>query len=108
MVNGGGISHHFIGIVGNGSWCYTVNKEQRTEQGQFIGSKGKITFSFFEANPIKVETVDGLRTYEAPYPEHVQQPLLETIVKELCGEGKCPSTGESGARANLIMDYIVS
>ena len=96
------------GIVGNGSWCYTVNKEQRTEQGQFIGSKGKITFSFFEANPIKVETVDGLRTYEAPYPEHVQQPLLETIVKELCGEGKCPSTGESGARANLIMDYIVS
>ena len=96
------------GIVGNGSWCYTINKEQRTEQGQFIGSKGKITFSFFEAKPIKVETADGVREYEAPYPEHVQQPLLETIVKELRGEGKCPSTGETGARANLIMDYITS
>lgn len=96
------------GIVGNGSWCYTINKEQRTEQGQFIGSKGKITFSFFEPAPIKVETADGVKEYEAPYPVHVQQPLLETIVKELRGEGRCPSTGETGARANLIMDYITS
>ena len=96
------------GVVGNGSWCYTINKEQRTEQGQLIGSKGKITFSFFEAKPIKVETVECVKEYEAPYPEHVQQPLLETIVKQLRGEGKCPSTGETGARANLIMDYIVS
>lgn len=94
------------GIVGNGSWCYTINKEQRIDQGQFIGSKGKITFSFFEPTPIKVETAEGLKEYKASYPEHVQQPLLETIVKELRGEGKCPSTGETGARANLIMDYI--
>lgn len=96
------------GIVGNGSWCYTVNKEQRIDHGQFIGSKGKITFSFFSPAKIKVETAEGVAEYDIPYPDHVQQPLLETIVKELRGEGKCPSTGKTGARANLIMDYITS
>lgn len=95
------------GILGNGSWCYTINKEQRIDQSQLIGSKGKIIFSFFESSIIKVETAAGIQQYDVPYPPHVQQPLLETIVRELRGEGKCPSTGETGARANWIMDEIV-
>jgi len=94
------------GILGNGSWCYTVNREQRCDQAQIIGSKGKITFSFFEASTIKLETASGIKEFEAPYPPHVQQPLLETIVNQLRGSGKCPSTGETGARANFIMDCI--
>ena len=96
------------GIPGNGSWCYTINKEQRIDQSQIIGSKGKILFSFFESSMIRVETADGIQEYDVPYPPHVQQPLLETIVQELREEGKCPSTGETGARANLIMDWITS
>ena len=96
------------GVLGTGSWCYTVNKEQRIDQAQIIGSKGKITFSFFEPNTIKLETAEGTQEYNIPYPPHVQQPLIETIVNELRGEGKCPSTGETGARANLIMDKITA
>jgi predicted dehydrogenase len=96
------------GILGNGSWCYTINREQRIDQSQIIGSKGKILFSFFESSMIRVETADGIQEYDVPYPPHVQQPLLETIVQELREEGKCPSTGETGARANLIMDWITS
>jgi len=96
------------GMPGNGSWCYTINKEQRIDQSQIIGSKGKILFSFFESSMIRVETADGIQEYDVPYPLHVQQPLLKTIVQELRGEGKCPSTGETGARANLIMDWITS
>lgn len=94
------------GILGTGSWCYTLNPEQQLDQSQLIGSKGKITFSFFENFTIKVETATGVEEYHIPYPEHVQQPLIETIVKALRGEGQCPSTGETGARANLIMDQI--
>jgi len=96
------------GILGNGSWCYTINKEQRIDQSQIIGSKGKIVFSFFESSIIRVETAAGIQEYDVPYPPHVQQPLLEKIVQELRGEGKSPSTGETGARANLIMDWITS
>lgn len=94
------------GIVGTGSWCYTVNKEQRIDKAQIIGSKGKITFSFFQPDTIVVETAEGTKEFNIPYPDHVQQNLLELIVKELRGEGKCPSTGETGARASWIMDMI--
>lgn len=94
------------GILGTGSWCYTLNREQRLDEGQIIGSKGKIIFSFFEKFHIKVLTAEGEEEYYLPYPEHVQQPLIETIVQELRGEGTCPSTGETGARANALMDQI--
>ena len=96
------------GIIGNGSWCYTINKEQRIDQATLIGSKGKITFSFFESSIITVETSNGLDRHDVPYPAHVQQPLLETIVRQLRGEGRSPGSGESGARANLVMDWIVA
>ncbi len=94
------------GVVGTGTWCFTVNKEQRMENTQIIGSKGKITFSFFENFRLTVETEAGLTEYPIPFPMHVQQPLIELIVKDLRGEGKSPSTGETGARASMILDWI--
>lgn len=94
------------GVLGNGSWCFTVNKEQRIDEAQIIGSKGKISFSFFEKYSIKVETDSYSEELHVPYPTHVQQPLIELMVKELRGEGKSPSTGVTGARANLILDWI--
>ncbi|WP_111628312.1 Gfo/Idh/MocA family protein [Larkinella arboricola] len=96
------------GVLGLGSWCFTVSKEQRIDEAYLLGSQGKITFSFFEKFDIKVETAAGTETYTIPYPQHVQQPIIEAIVNELRGEGKSPSTGESGARSNLIMDWITA
>lgn len=96
------------GVVGTGSWCFTVNKEQRLEQTQLIGSKGKITFSFFENFVITVDTAAGSETINVPFPEHVQQPLIELIVSELRGGAKSPSTGETGARASQIIDWITA
>ncbi|MBE9462767.1 Gfo/Idh/MocA family protein [Dyadobacter subterraneus] len=94
------------GILGTGTWCYTVNKEQREDSAQIVGSKGRIKFSFFEKFDIIVETQSGTETFTIPYPAHVQQPLIELIVAELRGEGKSPSNGVTGGRANLVMDWI--
>jgi len=94
------------GILGNGVWCFTINKGQREDKAQIVGSKGRINFSFFEKFDIIVETESGAETYNIPYPAHVQQPLIELIVKELRGEGVSPSTGLTGARANQIMGWI--
>ncbi len=94
------------GILGKGSWCYTVDQDQREDETQIIGSKGRITFSFFEKFDIHVETSEGIEVFHVPYPQHVQKPLIESIVRELRGEGKSPSSGDTGARANLIMDRI--
>ncbi|MBD2703598.1 Gfo/Idh/MocA family oxidoreductase [Spirosoma sp. BT702] len=96
------------GAVGTGNWCFTVNPEQRMEQTQLVGSKGKITFSFFENFRLLVETESGPVDYSIPFPEHVQQPLIELIVSDLRGEGKSPSTGETGARSSRILDWITT
>lgn len=96
------------GVLGTGSWCFTVNPAQRMEQTQLIGSRGKITFSFFENFTIRVETESGSRQYTVPFPEHVQQPLIEQIVNDLRGEGNSPSTGETGARSSHLLDQITT
>jgi hypothetical protein len=41
-------------------------------------------------------------------PGHSQQPLIQTIVDELNGHGKCASTGESAARTAQVMDAILA
>ncbi|MBO0950402.1 Gfo/Idh/MocA family protein [Fibrella forsythiae] len=94
------------GVLGTGSWCFTVNPEQRIEQTQLVGSTGKITFSFFENFVITIDTAAGSETITVPFPEHVQQPLIELIVTDLRGRGKSPSTGETGARTSQILDWI--
>jgi hypothetical protein len=38
----------------------------------------------------------------------VQQPLIQTVVDQLRGQGPCPSTGVSGARASAVMDAVLA
>jgi predicted dehydrogenase len=96
------------GILGSGNWCFTVNKEQKIDEAQITGSLGRIIFSFFDSYSITVEKGDTTQVYELPYPENVQQPLIDLIVQQLTGTGKCPSTGISGARANFLLDQITA
>ncbi len=96
------------GVLGTGSWCFTVNKEQRLEQTQLIGSGGKISFSFFENFVITVATATGSEQLTVPFPEHVQQPLIQLIVDDLRGGIPSPSTGETGARTSRILDWVTA
>jgi predicted dehydrogenase len=96
------------GILGSGIWCFTVASKDRLDRGEIIGSKGKITFSFFDLDvPVTIETETGAQVLSFHMPEHVQQPLIQTIVEELQGTGKSPSTGSSAARTARVMDEIV-
>ncbi|CAN5165494.1 Gfo/Idh/MocA family oxidoreductase [soil metagenome] len=94
------------GVLGTGSWCFTVAKEQETDHTEIIGSKGQITFSIFDDSPINLKNENGMQEFTHFYPEHVQQPLIAAIVADLQGKDKCNSTGRSGARASLVMDMM--
>jgi predicted dehydrogenase len=94
------------GVLGTGSWCFTVSKEQRQDEAKVIGSKGQILFSFFEKADITVLTERGSNVYTIPYPEHVQEPLIAQIVGELTGDINAVSTGTTAIRSNIIMDMI--
>ncbi len=96
------------GILGIGSWCFSVSEEIRQDRMEIIGSQGKISFSGFQSTGVSVETAGGVEEYDFPRPEHVAQPLIQTVVDELLGRGHCPSTGISAARTSKVMDEILA
>lgn len=94
------------GMLGTGLWNFDSYKHH--DQIEVIGDKGRITFATFGDGPIRVENADGVREHHVANPAHIQQPLIETIVAELTGQkGACPSTAESGARTNWVMDQVL-
>lgn len=94
------------GIVGSGVWCFTIGETERLDHIDIIGTKGSVSFACFDTQPVVLNTAAGKKTFDLPNPVHVQQPLIQTIVAQLLGKGKCPSTGESAARTSYIMDKI--
>ena len=96
------------GLIGSGAWTFTSLPDHWKDEIVIMGTKGRITFCCFsDTIPIVLETASKKEEFLIPYPAHVQQPLIQTIVDELRGNGTCPSTGISGAKANWVMDKIL-
>lgn len=98
---------HASGVLGSGVWCFSAAEGQDTDWAEITGSLGRITFSYFGHSQVRLETGHGVEEFHFPRRDPIQQPLIQTIVDELRGEGVCPSTGESASRTNLIMEQIV-
>ena len=92
------------GVVGTGTWCFITDKSSEKETITILGSAGHLVFNTF-GSPMKINitTAEGTKLVEVLHPEHIQQPLIQTIVNELRGTGNCPSTGETGARTTNVM-----
>ena len=97
------------GVIGSGLWCFDAYEGSRADRTEIVGNCGKLTFSTFElATPLVLERDSGVESFSFPPPTHVQQPLIQTVTDELLGRGRCPSTGESAARTNRILELISS
>ena len=90
------------GVAGTGIWNF--NADARTDVMTFIGSAGTLTTPVFTDGDVIVSTTGGRETLAVRNPPHVHQPLIQTVVDELRGIGRCESTGESGARTSRVMD----
>lgn len=96
------------GVIGSGRWCFVTSAQTDVDSIIITGTKGEIRFSTFAFSPILLLSDTASESFDIPSPEHIQQPLIQTIVDELRGVGKCPSTGVSGARTSRVMDLILS
>lgn len=96
------------GVLGSGSWSFVAHKESRTDQIDFVGTKGKLTCSTFDFTPIVLETEEGKQEFREENPENIQFYLIQSIVDFLNGKGEIPvSTGTTAQRTNCIMDKIL-
>ncbi|MDR4319035.1 oxidoreductase [Niallia circulans] len=93
------------GVHGTGTWCFGAY--DHVDENEIVGSKGKLTFATFGNGPITLTTSEGTEEWVIENPRHIQQPMIQLMVDELTGKGTSPSTGESGARTNWVMDQLI-
>jgi len=94
-------------ILGVGSWAFTLENMKEIDCTEIIGSKGKITFSFFNETPIRVHKRKTIEEINIPYPKHVQQQLINSVVNDILGYKQCVSTGSSALRTNRVLENIL-
>ena len=92
------------GVQGGGTWCFTAH--DRLDRTEIIGSKGKITYSTFDDQPVVLQTAVSTQQFAIDYPAHIQQPLIQQVVNALNGVGNCSSTGDTAVRASRVMDQM--
>jgi len=95
------------GVPASGLWCFTAAEENKFDQVEILGSNGRIIFSTFDFSPIILENKAGRKEFLPANPLHIQQCMIEEVVKELRGDGVSPSNGISAARTNHVMDIIL-
>jgi predicted dehydrogenase len=94
------------GVEGVGVWNY--DSFQDKDHIEIIGTTGALRFSCFTNEPLQLLSATGVDEIEAPNPETVQLPLIQTVVNALTGHGESPSTGESALRTARVIDSLLS
>ncbi|RCH56619.1 gfo/Idh/MocA family oxidoreductase [Mucilaginibacter hurinus] len=91
------------GITFNGSWCFNVGENEQDDKCEIVGTKGKITFAVF-GNYIRLN--DEL--IEFTHPEHIQQPMIEQVVRYFNDERNNPCSAEEAVTLMEIMDAFTN
>lgn len=95
------------GILGTGTWCFSVAQKLAKEVTTIVGSKGQISFSYFGDHSVLLE-IEGKEPQKFTFDisKHIQQPFIQTMIDELNGTGECQSKGNSAIRTSWVMDKI--
>lgn len=96
------------GVVFTGTWCFNVASAEARDAFEIFGSDGKISFPVFGKQEITI-TKNGTESkinFEAPI--HVQQPMIEAVVKYFTGNGNNPCSALQGATVMAMMDKMTA
>lgn len=89
------------GTVFNGTWCFSAAKG--ADYCEIQGTKGKISFTVFSTDSIRVEIDGKSETLDFAPLLHVQQPMIEATVKYFLGTGPNPCSGYEGAEVMRLI-----
>ena len=92
--------------MGEGLWDFCA--PAREDEIVIRGEHGSLRIATFNSPLLTLETEYGIRKIECPHPLTIQEPLIATIVAELLGHGKCPSTGDTALRTARVMDAVLA
>jgi predicted dehydrogenase len=90
-----------------GTLSYQFHTHAAVDRLELVGTRATLALSVFGQEPIELISGDRRELIAVEQPAHVHQPLVQTIVDELSGRGRCPSTGHSAVRASAVIDRIL-
>lgn len=94
------------GLLGTGNWCFTAGI--KADQVLLVAERGYLQLGIFSPETILKVDQQRKEIFAFERPEYVEQPLIQTIVNELKGKGRCPSSGENALRTWKIMDTLLA
>jgi predicted dehydrogenase len=86
-----------------GSWSFNAPESEVIDQCKIIGTKGSIRFVFF-GHTVSWRLEENEEIVNFPPLEHVQQPMIEQVVKYFNGERDNPSPIEEAVEVMKIID----
>lgn len=92
----------------SGSWSFITPDAFCRDRVEITGERGRLAFSIFSFEDIVLNTGGKDDTFTITPPEHIQMPMISSIVDEINGRGHCSSTGKTAAVTSLAMDQITA
>lgn len=95
-------------ILFNGFWCFASALMLKKDHCVITGSKGTIRFSIFDPAPLTVVTANEEQNFYFDTLPHVQQPMIESVVRYFLDELPNPCSAEDGVIVMKLIDALTT
>jgi 1,5-anhydro-D-fructose reductase (1,5-anhydro-D-mannitol-forming) len=91
-------------VLLSGLWSFNVHESAVDESCKIIGEKGMLKFSFFQQAILEMSSSTLHEVFEFVNPPHIQQPMIEQVVRYFRGEGTNPCSLADALVSMQMMD----
>ena len=91
-------------IILTGLWSFNIHESAVDDTCKIIGDKGMLKFSFFRQAILEMTSSSGNTIFEFVNPPHIQQPMIDEVVKYFRGKGENPCTLEDALVSMQMLD----
>ena len=95
-------------ILFNGSWCFSVTPSEACDSCEIIGTEGSVRFSIFQNPELTLARNEKTEIFRFEQLEHVQQPMIESVVRYFLGKEPNPCSAEDGVLTMRLIDAFAS
>lgn len=93
-------------VLFNGLWSFTAPESEKTDTCKIVGTKGSLSFSIFIMNSFDMNVHGKKQQFAFDTVEHVQQPMINEVVRYFRGERDNPCSAEEGVSVMRMIDEI--
>lgn len=91
-------------VLFNGTWCFTV--PEKRDHCEIMGTEGSLQFPIFDHRLLVLKKSDSEKQFLFDPLPHVQQPMIEQVVRYFLGRAENPCPAEEGAEVMKMMDAM--